>query len=84
MNPKTGTCIFALALFAALAIPSQLSAQQPRYKLVDVGTLGGPNSYQPCFCRVREAEMAAKRLKFGQRESTRRRQRVLPNCRTLK
>jgi probable HAF family extracellular repeat protein len=30
---------------AALALPRQLAAQHPRYKLVDVGTFGGPNSF---------------------------------------
>lgn len=34
--------ITAMALFVALSIPS--SAQQPRYKLIDMGTLGGPAS----------------------------------------
>jgi len=38
------TCITALSLFAALAIPVQLAAQHTRYKLIDLGTLGGPNS----------------------------------------
>ena len=42
----------AITLFAALAIPLQLAAQeqnklQPRYILVDIGTLGGPNSGVP-------------------------------------
>lgn len=36
--------ITALAL-TGLMIPSQLSAQQPRYKLIDMGTFGGPQSY---------------------------------------
>jgi hypothetical protein len=39
----------ALILFAALAAPAQLAAQlpekQPHYKLIDLGTLGGPHSY---------------------------------------
>ena len=37
--------IAATLLFAALALPSSLSAQQPRYRLIDLGTLGGPQSY---------------------------------------
>ena len=39
--------LIALSLFAAvaLAMPVQLSAQQRRYKLIDLGTLGGPHSY---------------------------------------
>jgi probable HAF family extracellular repeat protein len=40
----------AITLFAALAIPVQLAAQEQkkehsRYKLIDLGTLGGPHSY---------------------------------------
>jgi len=40
----------AIALFATLAVPAGLIAQQlqntqqPRYKLIDIGTFGGPNS----------------------------------------
>src|SRR5262249_11331820 len=37
--------ISALTVLATVAIPLQLSAQQPRYKLIDMGTLGGPQSY---------------------------------------
>src|SRR5215813_3593183 len=38
---------FAISLLLSPAIPLQLSAQQhtPRYKLIDLGTLGGPISY---------------------------------------
>jgi len=35
----------AITLLAALAIPVRLWAQQPRYKLIDFGTFGGPASY---------------------------------------
>ena len=43
----------AASLFAALALPVQLSAQRnadenhshPHYKLIDMGTFGGANSY---------------------------------------
>jgi hypothetical protein len=46
------TRIIALAMFAALALPVQLAAQDKQnhhheyhhYQLIDVGTLGGPNS----------------------------------------
>ena len=40
--------LIAITLFAALAIPARLAAQEHiRYKVVDVGTLGGPNSIPP-------------------------------------
>src|SRR6266705_5198992 len=48
MKPRTLTCITAITVFAALAIPVRLAAQgHIRYKVVDVGTLGGPNSSLP-------------------------------------
>src|SRR5712692_4069225 len=44
MKHKLPACITAM-VFAALAITAQVAAQQaPRYKLIDLGTLGGPNS----------------------------------------
>jgi probable HAF family extracellular repeat protein len=45
MKSTTVTCITAIVLFAALATPVRLSAQRTRYKLIDVGTFGGPMSY---------------------------------------
>jgi hypothetical protein len=46
MKSRTLTCITTMTLFAALAVPVQLAAQQhTRYKLVDLGTFGGPSSY---------------------------------------
>ena len=45
MKSRILTCITAMTLFAALAIPIQLAAQHTRYKLVDIGMLGGPVSY---------------------------------------
>lgn len=54
MKSGTLTCITTMTLFAALAAPIQLAAQeqqqskpQPRYKLTDLGTFGGPNSTVP-------------------------------------
>jgi probable HAF family extracellular repeat protein len=49
MNSLNRKKVIALTLFAALAAPAQLAAQvrakQPHYKLIDLGTLGGPHSY---------------------------------------
>jgi probable HAF family extracellular repeat protein len=61
MNSKTWTRIIALSLFAALAIPVQLAAQdrtQPQhqyhhYQLIDVGTFGGPQSLQYIYAPAR-------------------------------
>jgi probable HAF family extracellular repeat protein len=43
------TSIVVIALLTAIAVPSRSSAQSrqhhPRYKLIDMGTLGGPQSY---------------------------------------
>jgi len=52
MNSKTWTRIVALTLFAALALPLQLAAQDKQdkhnhhhYQFIDLGTFGGPVSY---------------------------------------
>jgi probable HAF family extracellular repeat protein len=58
MNSKTWTYIIGGVLFVALALPVSLAAQsrhpnqqQPRYKLIDLGTLGGTSSYfEPFSC----------------------------------
>jgi probable HAF family extracellular repeat protein len=56
MKSRTLTSITAMTLFAALAITArvrlaaqeqQSNKQQARYKLIDLGTLGGPNSGLP-------------------------------------
>jgi probable HAF family extracellular repeat protein len=44
MKPTKMTLLAVLAIFALGVIPARLSAQHSRYRLVDVGTLGGPNS----------------------------------------
>ena len=54
MKSRTLTSITTMTLFAAVAIPVRLAAQEKqqehkkvhaRYKLVDVGTFGGPSTY---------------------------------------
>jgi len=44
MRSRSSTWITAITLFAALALPVSLAAQHRRYKIIDLGTLGGPNS----------------------------------------
>jgi len=52
MKSRTLISVTAMTLFAALAIPVRLAAQDNRdphhkhhhYKLIDVGTFGGPNT----------------------------------------
>ena len=44
MKSITLMCVTAMTLFAAMALPVPLAAQRGRYKLIDLGTLGGPNS----------------------------------------
>jgi len=55
MKSRTLTCIAAITLFAALAIPVRLAAQDKQehnkkhkhhhYQVIDIGTFGGPQSY---------------------------------------
>src|SRR5437667_12784379 len=45
MKSKKLTCIAAMIGFVALAIPFQLTAQQTRYTVTSLGTLGGNNSF---------------------------------------
>lgn len=53
MKSRALMCLTAMTLFAALAIPVPLGAQEPRkdrtqYKFIDLGTFGGPNSLLDC------------------------------------
>jgi probable HAF family extracellular repeat protein len=56
-NMKTHQALAALlTLFALLAVPVRLTARQqksyPRYKIVDLGTFGGPQSYLTFYAQV--------------------------------
>lgn len=44
MKPNTSILIAATISIATLVIPTQLAAQHTRYKLIDLGTFGGPLS----------------------------------------
>src|SRR5437667_191282 len=45
MKCRTLTLISAISLLAALALPVEVAAQHTRYKLIDIGALGGAVSY---------------------------------------
>jgi hypothetical protein len=45
MNHKLLIVTINSVLLTALALPISLAAQHTRYKLIDLGTLGGPASY---------------------------------------
>src|SRR5215471_21815348 len=45
MKPRSPFALTVLALGIAFALSLPLAAQQARYRLVDLGTFGGPASY---------------------------------------
>jgi hypothetical protein len=45
MKSTTLMCSMVMTGFAILAVPIRMSAQHTHYKLIDMGTLGGPASY---------------------------------------
>lgn len=44
MNLQVLKAMIAVVVFAVLAQPVELAAQRRRYKLIDLGTFGGPNA----------------------------------------
>ena len=44
MEKNLATCVVAITLLAGLTCPAQLAAQYHHYKLIDLGTFGGPSS----------------------------------------
>jgi probable HAF family extracellular repeat protein len=45
MNSRILTGMIPVMLFTVLALPEQLVAQSTRYKLIDLGTFGGPSAF---------------------------------------
>jgi probable HAF family extracellular repeat protein len=45
MKTNLFVCAAVLTLLAVLTMPTHVSAQQPQYRLVDMGTFGGPSSH---------------------------------------
>ena len=75
---KTLRSITGMTLFAALAMPVQLAAQHTRYKLVDLGTLGGPSS-SPSISRPGYQVITNSGI-IGMSADTSSRDPAAPNC----
>src|SRR5215471_3510619 len=45
MESKVMKFVATMSLLVVLALPAQLAAQQTRYRVIDMGTFGGPASY---------------------------------------
>jgi hypothetical protein len=45
MRKNLYACISVIALMVLVVLPVRVAAQQSRYRMVDLGTLGGPHSY---------------------------------------
>src|SRR5436190_17885415 len=45
MQSTTSKSFVVIALFVTLALPIKAAAQHTQYRLIDIGTLGGPASY---------------------------------------
>ncbi len=45
MNSKTMAWVTLIAVFAALALHARQFQQHPRFKLIDLGTFGGPQRF---------------------------------------
>src|SRR6266705_4522402 len=82
MKPRTLTCITAITVFAALAIPVRLAAQgHIRYRVIDVGTLGGPNSSLPgSFFEGIATESLSRAGTFAGQADTATHDPYAPNC----
>jgi hypothetical protein len=46
MKFKPSILMLTVALFAALVLPVRVLAQHARYRVIDIGTLGGPSTAQ--------------------------------------
>ena len=81
MHNRTPIFATAIAGLIAVALPTSLAAQQTRYKLIDIGTLGGPNSYLPAsFTEGVPAASLSKAGTFAGFAETSKQDLLAPNC----